>query len=196
MPNIYKLYPDRFFFEILNEPNDQLTADLWNSFLSDALKVIRESNPYRTVLIGTAEWGGVAALNKLKLPEQERNLIVTFHYYNPFHFTHQGAEWVDGSNAWLGTTWSATMDQKNAVLQDFGRILSWAQTHNRPVHMGEFGAYSKADMNSRINWTRFLVTQAEHFQWSWAYWEFCSGFGIYDPANDHWQTGLLHALLP
>ncbi|NCC79396.1 MAG: glycoside hydrolase family 5 protein, partial [Clostridia bacterium] len=54
----FKAYPDSLLFEILNEPHDQLTPTLWNDYLSDALQVIRESNPKRCVLIGTAEWGG------------------------------------------------------------------------------------------------------------------------------------------
>ena len=30
---------------------------------------------------------------------------------------------------------------------------------------------------------------------SWAYWEFASGFGSYDPAAGAWRQPLLHALL-
>ncbi len=31
---------------------------------------------------------------------------------------------------------------------------------------------------------------------SWAYWEFASGFGAYDPRADWWRDPLLRALLP
>jgi len=57
-------------------------------------------------MVGTAEWGGISALSDLDIPDGEQNVIVTVHYYNPFQFTHQGAEWVDGSDAWLGRTWT------------------------------------------------------------------------------------------
>jgi endoglucanase len=29
-----------------------------------------------------------------------------------------------------------------------------------------------------------------------AYWEFCSGFGVYDPQQDHWIEPPKEALLP
>ncbi len=192
----FKLYPDRLIFEILNEPNDQLTAEKWNQLFPQAITVIRETNPFRTLMVGTAEWGGISALSALSIPDSLENIIVTFHYYNPFHFTHQGAEWVDGSSTWLGTTWSGNTQEKNAVISDFGKVLSWSKSHNRPIFMGEFGAYSKADQTSRVTWTQFVSTQASQLGFSWAYWEFCSGFGVYNPDTDHFYPDLLQALIP
>ncbi len=191
----YQDYPNDLFFEILNEPNDKLTAEIWNDYLKEAIELIRESNPYRTLIVGTAEWGGPGALSKLQLPDDD-NLIVTYHYYSPFQFTHQGAGWVDGSNAWLGTTWTATTSQKEAVRNDFDGAKAWAEAHNRPLFMGEFGAYSKADMNSRIIWTDFVSREAEKCNFSWAYWEFCSGFGVYNSSTNSWNSALLTALIP
>ena len=37
----FKDYPDQLLFEILNEPNGNLTANKWNIFLADALTTIR-----------------------------------------------------------------------------------------------------------------------------------------------------------
>ena len=31
------------------------------------------------------------------------------------------------------------------------KVAAWAKKHNRPVFLGEFGAYHKADMTSRVN---------------------------------------------
>jgi len=95
----YQNSPPELLFEILNEPHGNLTPSLWNLLLADALSVIRRSNPARTVIIGTANWGGLGALDYLTIPAEEQNAIVTIHYYEPFHFTHQGAEWVAGSQA-------------------------------------------------------------------------------------------------
>jgi len=179
----YQNYPDELFFELLNEPHDNLTAELWNQYLAEAIPIIRQTNPYRTLIIGPAMWNNISLLPKLVLPESDRNIIVTFHYYNPFHFTHQGAEWVSGSDAWLGTTWTGTASQQQAVTQELDEAAAWAQAEHRPLFMGEFGAYSKADLNSRYFWTRFVAREAERRNISWAYWEFCAGFGIYDPVN-------------
>lgn len=192
----YKSYPKELFFEILNEPHSNLTASLWNQFLAEAVTEIRKENPYRTLIIGLAEWGGPGALNNLRLPENENNIIVSFHYYNPFHFTHQGAEWVDGSNAWLGTKWSNTNSERNEIQNEFDGIVAWAGVRNVPLNLGEFGVYSTADMQSRILWTAFVSQHATLYGISWHYWEFCAGFGVYDLQTNSWREGLLDALLP
>lgn len=183
-------------FEVLNEPHDQLTPQLWNQYLAEALQVIRESNPYRTVVVGTADWGGIGSIDRLELPPHELNLIVTVHYYSPFEFTHQGAEWVEGSAAWLGTTWDATTPETQAVDDDFDRVVTWANQHGLPVFVGEFGSYHTADLDSRYRWTRYVARAATNRNFSWAYWEFCAGFGLYDTVAGEWNPGLMEALLP
>lgn len=181
------------FFEILNEPNSALTAALWNQYLLEALAVIRASNPDRAVVIGPVDWNNVNRLKDLVLPEADRNLIATFHYYLPFPFTHQGAEWVEGSDAWLGTTWGGA--DEAAVLKDFEMARAWGEARGRPILVGEFGAYSKAEQASRVRWTTFVARTAEKAGFSWAYWEFGAGFGIYDPAGNRWRDDLKNALV-
>ena len=84
--------PDMVYFELLNEPNARLTIGSWNSLLNDALAVVRETNPDRMVIVGSAQWNNSDLLVTLQLPEEDRNIIATFHYYRPFEFTHQGAD--------------------------------------------------------------------------------------------------------
>ena len=192
----YKDKPPTLAFEILNEPHDQLTPVRWNALLRKALAVIRQSNPTRNVLIGPGNWNNLGYLPQLDLPVDDRHIIVTFHYYSPFHFTHQGAGWVQGSSAWLGTRWTGTQQQVLAIEQDFDKVLVWAKQHQRPINLGEFGAYSKAPYGDRVLWTRTVAREAEKRGFSWCYWEFCSGFGIYDPVNHSWRLELLRALIP
>jgi endoglucanase len=192
----YQNYPDELLFELLNEPNGKLTDTIWNGLLLQAIEVIRHTNPDRNIIIGGTGWNGKWQLiNKLKLPPADRHIIATFHHYDPFHFTHQGAEWVSGSDAWLGTTWEGTQQQKEDITDDFNDIYDWSIANDRPVFMGEFGAYSKADMNSRILWTDFSSRQAEVRGFSWAYWEFCAGFGVYNDDTGKWNQ-LHRALVP
>ncbi|WP_346854122.1 cellulase family glycosylhydrolase [uncultured Draconibacterium sp.] len=187
-------YPDSLLFEILNEPHGNMTADKWNVFLADALTTIRIKNPERAVLIGTAEYGGLGGLSKLQLPDDD-NIILTIHYYNPFAFTHQGAEWVDGADVWLGTKWTNTVTERNVVANDFAPLKAIETQKNIPIHIGEFGSYSKADINSRENWTTYMGRYIESLGWSWAYWEFSAGFGIYKPASKTYNNGLIDALV-
>ncbi len=191
----YKNFSPQLIFEILNEPHDQLTPELWNEYAAEALQIIRKSNPKRAVIIGTANWGGPGSLNQLQLPNDSL-LILTFHYYSPFNFTHQGAPWVSGSDAWLGTQWQGSPGEQQAIRDDFQKVRNWAMAHHVPVFLGEFGAYSRADMDSRVRWTSFVAREAERNGFSWAYWEFCSGFGAYDAQSNQWRTELLQALVP
>ena len=148
------------------------------------------------MIVGPAEWNNLYALHELELPEDDRHLIVTFHYYAPFEFTHQGADWADGSADWLGTTWRGTSAEQEAIRHDLDVAVLWAAYHQRPLYLGEFGVYSAADMASRAAWTDFVARQAESRGMAWAYWEFCSGFGVYDPDRDVWREPLLEALVP
>ncbi|MGZ9165817.1 MAG: glycoside hydrolase family 5 protein [Anaerolineales bacterium] len=193
----YKDYPSNVLFELLNEPNDQLNASLWNQYLVEALTVVRETNPTRAVIIGPVNWNAYDWVPTLDVPNDE-HLIVTFHYYLPFQFTHQGAEWAgEEAQKWLGTTWDATDAEKAEITAHFDSVAEWAQRHdNIRILLGEFGAYSRADMASRVRWTEYITREAERHGFAWAYWEFASGFGIYDPDAKVWRDELLKALIP
>jgi endoglucanase len=200
----YKDYPSNILFELLNEPNDQLNASLWNQYLAESLAIVRETNPTRDVVIGPTSWNAYDWVSTLDVPEDkhsspvDEHLIVTFHYYLPFQFTHQGAEWAgEEAQTWLGTSWAGTDSEKAEITAHFDSVAEWAQRHkNVRILLGEFGAYSKADMGSRVRWTAYIAREAERHGFAWAYWEFASGFGIYDPEARVWREDLLKALIP
>jgi endoglucanase len=79
---------------------------------------------------------------------------------------------------------------------DLSLAAIWGKEHNRPIFLGEFGAYSKADMDSRALWTDAVARTAEELGITWSYWEFCSGFGVYDATAGRWNEGILNALIP
>jgi endoglucanase len=188
--------PPTICFELLNEPNGKLDAPHWNALLVRALAVVRQANPTRTVVIGPVHWNSPGALKDLVLPESDRHLLVTIHYYDPMKFTHQGANWIEGSEKNLGTQWLGTDAEKKAVADTFDQAAEWGAEHQRPLYLGEFGAYEKGDMDSRARWTACVARTAESHGMSWSYWEYCSGFGVYDPVAQQWREPLLKALLP
>jgi endoglucanase len=191
----YRKQPRQVVFEILNEPNAKLTDERWQQMFPQVLAAIRESNPRRTVIIGPSSWNSIDHLDKLQLPENDRNLIATVHYYSPFHFTHQGAPWANGSDKWKGMTWTGTPKEVADLRKDFEKSAAWGKKHERPVYLGEFGAYSAAPMDSRAHWTRAVAREAERHDMSWAYWEFAAGFGAYNQETRGWRAPLLKALV-
>jgi endoglucanase len=192
----YRDYPPELMFELLNEPTDAVPAAEWNAALAAAIAVLRRSNPQRIVVVGPVDWNGLHALSSLVLPGEDRRLIVTFHYYEPFEFTHQGADWVEGSDAWLGTDWTGSESERRAVRDDLSSAAAWGLAHDRPVFLGEFGSHEEADMDSRARYTACVAREAEALSIPWAYWQFASDFGLYDPAAGRWREPLLRALIP
>ena len=196
----YKDYPDKLLLELFNEPDDALTPELWNDFLKDTLAVVRESNPNRIVVIDPARDSIPSSLKFLKIPENDRNIIVSVHYYFPLAFTHQGAPWMSPKydpNSWMGTKLMGTDAEKKAITDEFDIAVAWSKANNRPVNLGEFGTYKKADMESRVRWTKFVADTAAERGMSLLYWEFCAQeFGLYDQQTRSWRKPLLDAVIP
>ena len=191
----YRDLPDSVLFELLNEPCKELTPDLWNVFLGELHPMVRDTNPGRSLIIGPASWNDIDHLDALALPEDDRNIVVTVHYYRPGEFTHQGAHWSRHKDL-SGVEWRGTPEERQAIASDFMRADGWAQRHRRPLFLGEFGAYERADMASRVRWTDCVARQAEELGWSWAYWQFDSDFVLYDIDRDRWVEPIRDALIP
>lgn len=81
-------------FELLNEPKDKATTAVMNPIYAQAIMEIRKTNPTRTIFVGPGRWNSIDELTQLILPNDDSNLVVTVHNYEPFNFTHQGASWA------------------------------------------------------------------------------------------------------
>ena len=191
----YQDRPASVFFELLNEPHDKLTPEKWNAMIPKLLAIVRKTNPTRPIIVGPGNWNGIGSLPKLELPRDDHHLIVTVHSYDPFPFTHQNASWVKDSAKWKGTKWTGSAAEQAAIRKSLTSAADWGKKHDRPIFLGEFGAYQDADMESRARWTRFISREATKLGMSWTYWEFCSGFGAYDPKAKVWRKPLVDALL-
>jgi endoglucanase len=185
---------ERLAFELLNEPHGALSGERWNALLAQALAVVRETHPDRTVIAGPARRNTIAGLDALELPDDE-HLVVTIHYYLPFEFTHQGADWLEGAADWLGTTWGEEAERAR-VRSDLAGAAEWARSRGHELFLGEFGVLDTADPRDRVEWTELVRGEAEGLGLAWAYWDFSTGFGAYDRDAGAWHAPLRDALLP
>jgi endoglucanase len=194
----FKDYSPTLYFELLNEPNGgSMTASVWNGIIAETVTAIRaiDTTPNHTIIIGGINWNNAYSLNDLQIPEVTK-VMATFHFYSPFSFTHQGAEWANPIPP-TGVKWPGDDVQGacQAIRDELDVVKDWSQAHgNIPVLLGEFGAYSKGDIQSRANWTAYVRKQAETRGFYWTYWEFCAGFGVYDNDNRQWNRPLAAAL--
>jgi len=191
----FKDAPPSVCFEVLNEPFDKLRPELWNEYFAEALAIIRQTNPTRAVIVGPGHWNAISHLEQLKLPESDRNLIVTVHFYEPYAFTHQGASWSEQKDK-VGVEWSGTAEEMVALNRVFDKAAAWCKANKRPLLLGEFGAYDRAPMAARARWTAAVARAAEARGWSWAYWQFDSDFILYDVKQEAWVEPILKALIP
>jgi endoglucanase len=181
----------RLLFELYNEPHGKQNAT-WNTLMSRALRVVRLTNPERVVVVGPTHWNNANSLRDLRLPA-DSNLLVTVHNYEPFKFTHQGAEWVSPPLP-IGST-CCDAAQRSEALRALDLAAQWSQANHYPVHVGEFGSYQAAPLESRVAYTRMMRDAMEARQLPWTYWELASGFGLYDPITNAWRKSVRDALL-
>lgn len=191
----YRKAPRSVAFELLNEPHGALDT-AWNGLFPELLAIVRKTNPKRIVIIGPTVWNNFNQLANLRLPERDRNILVTFHYYEPFRFTHQGTSWTDLKGL-SGVSWGSD-DDRAQLGADFAKVAQWARANDRPILLGEFGAYDKSGTPEamRTAYTGAVAREAERNGFGWAYWQFDGDFIVWDMAKKGWVEPIRAALIP
>jgi endoglucanase len=187
-------YPT-LIFELLNEPGGAMTVAAWNALARDLLETIRTRDRNRTVIVAAMNTEDPGEIDRLDLPASDRNIIVTFHYYKPFRFTHQGAPWNKSVSGLRNVSWGTEVE-KQELRADFDRIDVSAKLQGRPVYLGEFGVLETADIVSRTTYLGYIAQEAKRRGWSWAYWQFDHDFAVFDSSREQWVYPILRALMP
>jgi endoglucanase len=196
--------PDRVFFEVLNEPEFE-NAQRWATVQTHAIAAIRQAAPHHTIIATAQRYSGLTDLLTLE-PVADTNVIYTFHDYEPFPFTHQGAGWtMEQVKPLRGVPYPSSPENIAPVVSqeqklidqhwintygldrwDATRIRSevnfagkWAALHHVPVYCGEFGVYQAfADPAMRVAWLRDTRTALEEQGIGWAVWDYQGSFAV------------------
>lgn len=177
------------WFEIENEPHEKLTNAILNETLAPALEAIRASNPDRPVVIGGDNWSGIDSLATLELPD-DPNVYPTFHYYEPFEFTHQGAGWVQPKPPALGRVYGSADDAERLV-RDTAKIKAYVARTGLVPFMGETGAYdAHIPLAQRVQYTRAVHDAFAPLGVGICGWAYTNTFPYYDHHAGRWLPGM------
>lgn len=191
----YATRSEKLIFEIFNEGSNNATPSIIDKLNSDIVKIIREDNPDRWIVLATGLYGGIDGL-LAGTPPIDDKIIASFHYYEPYCFTHQLASFAAESTAHCpaGPLTFGEDEQKAKVRDDIASAAAYGKKHNIPVFMGEFGVFGGIPIDQRVTWTKFVRQEAEDAQMSWCSWDFAASFEAYDNVRNSWISEILEAL--
>lgn len=188
----YAKAPDGVIFELLNEPMDKMKGQRWENLLAATLSEVRKSNPTRWVIVGGDNWNSLDGMARLNVP-YDPHLVLTWHDYEPYEFTHQGAPWFSNPPP-VGTKWGSEKERMD-VRKRMARAARIRERTRHPVWLGEFGAIKYAPLLSRIEWTRAMRQAADEQDIGWCAFDFGAEFNFYDDTARHWNQPLLESLM-
>ena len=195
--------PNNLFFELYNEP-PHMNPQIWKDAAYNIVTAIREIDKQRTLIVGASNYNSIYELSRFVRLADE-NIIYTFHFYEPFLFTHQGAEWVGVAAATTGVsfpyngenfpklnpetagTWGEAnykqypRDGNEQSLRDKLQIAkNWSNKYDVPILCGEYGVYNKyADLDSRCRYIKAMRGALKGLNVPGMLWEYNDGFSIF-----------------
>ncbi len=183
--------PPTVWFELINEPHDKLTDANLTPVLSSALAAVRATNPTRPVLIGGQNWSSLQALRTLVLPD-DRYVVPTFHYYEPFAFTSQGATWMPNAPP-FGRAYGSAAD-KLQLDRDLAELRAYMARTGRVPVLGEYGAIDdpRLPLEQRVRYYRTISTAFASVGVDSCAWGYRNSFRLRE--GDRWVPGLIPAI--
>lgn len=199
--------PEKVFFELRNEPHD-ISAEDWRIQATQIIKTVRAIAPKHTLIVGFHDWNSRKALVESK-PFTDENIIYTFHYYDPFIFTHQGATWAGeglpelrgvefpyskkikvpktAKGKWVEQNIKTYKQDSDAdkMFADLKAAKDWSVKNNVPIFMGEFGSFSNyATEESRCRHAKVIYTALGKLDIPSAWWEWDGSFNMFEKGTE------------
>ncbi|MBN1822620.1 MAG: cellulase family glycosylhydrolase [Prolixibacteraceae bacterium] len=197
-----KKYPTSLVaYELMNEAVAD-NHDDWNKLIAMLVASLRKAEPERTIVIGSNKWQGTETFPYLKVPENDPNIILSFHHYRPFGFTHYKTPWTqlnlyDGPVHYPGEVitkedqaanpdyiktiqWAIGKWDKEVMLKDISVAIKTAKKMGLPLYCGEFGVYYTAPKADALRWYSDVTDIFRENNIAYSHWDYKTTFGIID----------------
>jgi endoglucanase len=200
-----KKYPTNLVaYELMNEAVAD-DPELWNNLVANAVKAIRQLEPQRTIVIGSNRWQSTDTFDVLKVPGNDKNILLSFHFYEPFLLTHYHASWTGLKNYkgpvhYPGTiltqtefdalptemkepakNWVGREFNKKVLLEKWQKPIAKAKELGLPLYCGEFGIITGPPKEDMLRWYQDMIHLFEENGIGYANWNYKSGsFGLID----------------
>ena len=209
-------------YELMNEPVADDPED-WNRIAKECYDLVRSLEKDRVIVIGSNMWQSFNTVEQLTIPENDPNIILSFHYYEPMMLSHYQASWTEYKNYggpvhYPGQTvsqeelaerpeeereafarWTSERYDKERFAAEFGRVVAVARKYGIPVYCGEYGCLAiPQNAEARYNWLTEMNEVFESLGIAravWCYREGRAGFGILSGNSDEPDTRMLDCLL-
>ncbi|MGZ3966795.1 MAG: glycoside hydrolase family 5 protein [Mucilaginibacter sp.] len=196
--------PDMVLYELYNEP-PHMNPKVWKDAAYNIVTAIRKIDKRRTFIIGASNFNSIYELSRTERLADE-NIIYTFHFYEPFLFTHQGAAWIGQQVATTGIAFPYNVENfprlnnearntagesnynkyprdgnEQSVYDKLMIVKKWADQYNVPLLCGEYGVYNKyADLDSRCRYIKTVREALEKLRIPGMMWDYNTNFSIFD----------------
>jgi endoglucanase len=204
----YKDRSDYILYEILNEPHG-ISTTTWGSIQGNVINAIRAHDTRHTIVVGGSGFNTYTELKNLPV-YTDTKLLYTFHFYDPFMFTHQGASWVSPSmeplsgvpfpydaagmpscpeslkGTWIESSLNNYQNEGtvNNVKQLIDNAIIFKNSRLVNVFCGEFGVYiPNSDPPDRAYWYSIVRQYLEENNIPWTTWDYQGGFGLFNKGS-------------
>ena len=205
---------DRVAYELMNEAVATNPGD-WNRVAHTAFSAIRQREVDRVIVLGSNRWNSATTFDQLSIPD-DRNQILTFHYYLPMLITHYTASWTPSGQYAGPVTYPGkpvsdaelvkqtaeiralveSLNEpydRNRMIADLAQPLAARKQTGLPLYCGEFGVFHKCPAEPRMRWYKDFISVLNEFNIGWGNWDYRGGFGIV--TGDGQSTGVAEAML-
>jgi endoglucanase len=202
-------------YELMNEPVADDPGD-WNRLVKKLMTVIRQLEPERVIVIGSNRWQSANTFDQLQVPENDKNIILSFHMYEPFLLTHHTASWTgikdykgpvnypgvivkeEDINGLPDSLKNQVSNNKlrydiDSIRNHFKKPITVAKKYKLPLYCGEWGCLNTVPEAARLQWYTDMKTVLEENKIGWATWDYKGGFGIITRNNQE-EKGIIKIL--